>query len=557
MPLLARPATIPLAARIPSPQPWSPSHAPAASLGAPFANLANITSALLPKLSPLLPPGLQSYLDTSVDTVSTALANSSSYIESATGIPPSALYGTVAGVVILGAAARTVAGRKSGAPPDANQSASAAADAASKVSRNKKRKAAKKPKKESEEEAAAAPPPPPVKEDTSASKKGKGKNKKNSKKNSKNQKGTEETEDMRRYGWSNGQHVLSPLSSTLGQGGVPEITDDDYDYITSDDLRRNANNHYGQRSPSSVAGGSDFRTASTSGYDNDNDDEITGIPREDVLLLRRGSTVEKEYFPAYSIGDGKLNVRDVRERVEMIYKLEEDEMLEVRLRYKGKLLDDDLQPICRYGVKNNSELTISLPGDEPDIAYAQQRAPKSPVSSSYNTKPSKTSRPRSPKASGGPSASTGNLDVPSRGRGDRQGGSASRAHSAASGASGVSGVSGASGASGASAAIANIAKMAPPKAVPGSPMDKLNNIAQHYADKLQPLCDEFLAHPPSDSKRRSDEYRKISETTFQHVLLKLDEVDTGGDDAVRARRKALVNEVQETLRQMDLKVKDK
>ena len=520
--------------------------AAAASLGSPFANLANITSALLPKLSPLLPPGLQSYLDTSVDTVSAALANSSSYIESATGIPPSALYGTVAGAVILGAAARTVAGRKSSAPPSASQFASTAADAAAKVSRNKKRKAAKKPKKETEEEATAVPPPPPVKEDASANKKGKGKNKKNSKKNSKNQ---QETEDMRRYGgWPNGQHVLSPLSSTLAQGGVPEITDDDYDYITSEDLRRNANNHYGQRSPSSVAGGSDFRTATNPGYGNDDDDEITGIPREDVLLLRRGSVVEKEFFPAYSIGDGKLYVRDVRERVEMMYKLEEDEMLDVRLRYKGKLLDDDEQPICRYGVKNNSELTVSLPGDEPDIAYAQQRASESPVAGSYNTKPGKLGRPRSPKASGGPSASTGNLDVPSRGRGDRIGGSSSRAHSAASGAS---------GASGASAAIANITKMAPPKAVPGSPMDKLNNIAQHYIDKLQPLCDEFLAHPPSDSKKRGDEYRKISETTFQHVLLKLDEVDTGGDDAVRARRKALVNEVQETLRQMDLKVKDK
>lgn len=517
--------------------------AAAASLGAPFANLANITSALLPKL-PLLPPGLQSYLDSSVDTVSTALASSSSYIESATGIPPTALYGTVAGAVILGAAARTVAGRNSGASSSAN--ANESADASNKVSRSKKRKAAKKTKKEIDDDtaaaaAAAAPPPPPVKENTATNKKGKGKNsKKNAKKNSKNGKDDKETEEMRRFGWSGQQPALSPFSSNLGQDGVPVIHDEDYDYITSADLHNNS--HYGQRSPSSAAGASDFRTTSNAMYGADDDDDITGIPREDVLLLRRGNTTEKEYFPAYSIGDGKLYVRDVRERVEMLYKLEEDEMLEVRLRYKGNLLDDDNQPICRYGVKNNSELTISLPGDEPEIAYTQH----APISNAKSGK----NRPRSPKAAGGPSASTGNLEVP-RGRRDKQGDGSSRAHSVASGASA------ASGATSLSANIAKIASTAPPKSIPGTPSEKLDVIAKHYAVSLLPLCDEFLAHPPADSKTRTDDYRKISETTFQHVLLRLDEVDTGGDPNIRARRKALVNEVQEKLRLMDLKVKAK
>jgi hypothetical protein len=38
---------------------------------------------------------------------------------------------------------------------------------------------------------------------------------------------------------------------------------------------------------------------------------------------------------------------------------------------------------------------------------------------------------------------------------------------------------------------------------------------------------------------------------MQQVLLKLDEVDTGGDTDIRARRKDLVNYVQAALKEID------
>ncbi|CAK7203744.1 hypothetical protein SEUCBS139899_006491 [Sporothrix eucalyptigena] len=464
--------------------------AAAASLGAPFASLANITSALLPKL----PPGLQTYLDSSVDSVATVLASSSSYIQSTTGIPPTALYSTVAGAVLIGAAARTVSTRKT---PSAN--GKQATGGAPKLSRNKKRKAAKKNKKD-----AAAD----------------GNN------------GTDDKDGMRRYGWSTGQQ-LSPFTSSLSQEGVPDVTDSDFEYITSDDLHHGHNHNHGTQASTfdygvtgSRTGGSYFRPP--------DDSNINDIPQEDVLLLRHGNDVQEEYFPAFSIGDGKLFPEDVRDRVQLIYDLSDAQTKRVKLYYKGRLLKNDDQPVCVNGVKNNSELLVVLPGEE------LEAKPKSP------TKKGKagSSRPdRSPKQSG-PSASTGNLEVPSgRGRPDQKTGSSSRAHSAASGLSGASGAS----------RISNISSIQPPQIGQGTAMEKLNKIAQHFEANLLPLCDDFLENTPTDPKKRLDEYRKISETVLQHTLLKLDEVDTGGDDATRTRRKALVNKVQDVLKQMDAK----
>lgn len=452
--------------------------AAAASLGAPFASLANITSGLLPKL----PPGLQTYLDSSVDTVATALANSSTYIHSTTGIPPTALYSTVAGAILLGAAARTVTARKSSSSKPTNIAKGP------KLSRNKKRKAAKKGKKE----------------------------------------GAEDKDGMRRYGWSTGQQ-LSPFTSSLSQEGVPDVTDDDYEYITSDDLHNR--NLGAQSSPfeygvtGSRSGGSYFRPP--------DDDNLNDIPQEDVLLLRHGNEVKEEFFPAFSIGDGKLFIEDVRDRVQLLYDLSDAQTKRVKLYYKGKLLKNDEQPVCVNGVKNNSELLVALPGEE------LEAKPKSPTKKGKPAKPD-----RGPKQAG-PSSSTGNLEVPSRGRPDQKAGSSSRAHSAASGVSDTSGAS----------RISNISNIPPPQTTQGSAMEQLHSIDTHFETKLLPLCEEFISNPPSDPKKRADEHAKISETVFQHVLLKLDAVSTGGEDATRARRKALVNKVQDVLKDVDSKVK--
>jgi hypothetical protein len=92
---------------------------------------------------------------------------------------------------------------------------------------------------------------------------------------------------MSRYGWSS-RPQLSPYSSNLD--GPPHVTDEDYSYITSQDLH-------------------DADTFSSSG------------PEDDVLFIKSKGTQFDARFPAYSIGDGKLHVRDVRDRVGLMLEL--------------------------------------------------------------------------------------------------------------------------------------------------------------------------------------------------------------------------------------------
>ncbi|OAA56548.1 bag domain containing protein [Niveomyces insectorum RCEF 264] len=514
-----------------------------ASSGVPFAHLANITSVLLPKL----PAALQAYLDTSVDCVATALAHSSSYIQSTTGFPPTALYSTVAGALVLGAV-RTVVARK-GAPAgkgsnsknsnaaSTNTTTASNGNTLSKAAKkNNKRKAAKKAKNQGDPATATATATTTTTASTT-----------DNNNNNKTRTG------MRRYGWSLGGQQLSPFTSTLSQDGVPNVTDDDFEYITSEDL--NNNRTYEPQSPvtdHSATGSSYFRPP------NEVDDDLNDIPQDDVLLFRHGHRIAKEFFPAYVIGDGKLLVDDVRDRVQLIYKLSDAQTQRAKLYYKGKLLKDGAQPLCVSGVKNNSEILVTFPaegdvaspssGDLAGGSSASDGYPHPP--SQHQPAPKKGNKGRRgdrspPQPAASSSSPSGGLEVPGRGRSDQKKGSSSRAPSAASGVSGMSGASGVSG----------LSAISMPPALPGSPMEKLNNIALHFHTKLQPLCDKFVAQTPTDAKKRGDDHRRISETVMQQVILKLDEVDTGGDDAVRSRRKELVNQVQDALKEMDAKLK--
>ena len=65
------------------------------------------------------------------------------------------------------------------------------------------------------------------------------------------------------------------------------------------------------------------------------------------------------------------------------------------------------------------------------------------------------------------------------------------------------------------------------------------------------MCAQFVLEPPSDKKKLEDEHRKISESVMQHILLKLDGVETDGIAEIRTRRKELVKEVQEALKKID------
>lgn len=329
---------------------------------------------------------------------------------------------------------------------------------------------------------------------------------------------------MSRRGWSSNERGgLSPYTSSLGdgRGGIPEVTDEDYSYITSEDLE-GVHDMDGGRYGRAPAAGSGHYTRSAGG-------PALVIDDDDILLIKHKGVTYPEHFPAYSIGDGKLLVGDVRERVQMIMKLSDRRTRKIKLLYKGKQLKDDAEPVYNFNVKNNSEIMVVLPepGDD-DSSSDSEEVVVVGQEDDGRSGSKKKSKKRKSKKKGGRSTSSSpresNLEVPGGG-----GAGTSRPQSPASAVSGAS-------------------------AAASGPLEKLNAINSHFTTKLLPICVQFTASPPSDPKKRQDEHRKISETIMQQVLLKLDEVETNGEEEARARRKELVRTVQEVLKGLDGKL---
>ena len=349
--------------------------------------------------------------------------------------------------------------------------------------------------------------------------------------------------------WPSGGRY-SPFTAPA-TGPPPIVSEDDYHYLGPDDVdtprAHRPNDAYGFSQPR-------------------NSTRVETAPHNspDILVLKHRGTTYPLHLPAFSIAEGDLRVGELRRLAAKETKTEDSRR--VKLLYKGKILKDDARACREEGLKQNSELMCVISeaaslGSREDVESSDSAdseemmenglgGPRIEVDGTVRGGDSRTKRKirrggRRKKSSNrdgslGPSSTSTHRDsefraptdpLPPRGTSPtRRSASPSRPLPASN------------------AAPASI-PTSPPK--PRTPHETLDAISQTFNTTFVPKCLQFTSQPPSDPKARDLEYKKLSESILAQIILKLDAVETEGDEGLRAWRKRLVKETQEMLTELD------
>ena len=85
-----------------------------------------------------------------------------------------------------------------------------------------------------------------------------------------------------------------------------------------------------------------------------------------------------------------------------------------------------------------------------------------------------------------------------------------------------------------------------------TPSEELEFLSHKFLTELVPQGLEFINGVPEDTNKRDLEYRKISETILDQILLKSDAVEAEGDETIRNTRKSLAKEVETFLKDLEI-----
>ncbi|KAJ5911448.1 uncharacterized protein N7473_000751 [Penicillium subrubescens] len=303
---------------------------------------------------------------------------------------------------------------------------------------------------------------------------------------------------------------------------APQVRDDDYSYITPE---------YIVDPPSQPARyGAQYEAGAAEN-------------EPDIICLKHRGTIYPLHFRAYAIDDGLLTVGDLRHTAAA--KMGASNPNQIRLLYKGNLLKDDARTCKAEGLKQHSQVLCvvseagsNTPSDLSDYDSAHADIPViRPGSSSSLVDGDDAPGPANP-----PSKKKNNKKK------KKKGGKRSEERLAPE-------------------TLAPSPSLAPPRptsaghsAAPSpspsmktlkTPLDQVTALTEYLKRELIPLCDEYLADPPTDPKKREFEYRKLSETILAQVMLKADGIEPDGNETVRNARKALIREAQASLNRLD------
>ncbi|KAI9752698.1 MAG: hypothetical protein M4579_005536 [Chaenotheca gracillima] len=84
-----------------------------------------------------------------------------------------------------------------------------------------------------------------------------------------------------------------------------------------------------------------------------------------------------------------------------------------------------------------------------------------------------------------------------------------------------------------------------------SPADLLVECEMDFFDNLLPPCQRFVDHPPVDPKYREFDQKFLIDSVERTVILRLDEIQTPGDDDSRQRRRNLIIKAQKIIHEME------
>ncbi|KAI9663980.1 MAG: hypothetical protein M1821_007471 [Bathelium mastoideum] len=292
----------------------------------------------------------------------------------------------------------------------------------------------------------------------------------------------------------------------------------------------------------------------------------------DVLVLRHKKNSYPVHFPAHSISSGELRIADIRASAG---KKTGGSTQRIRLYHKGRNLKDDHRLARDEGLHNASEILCSVgdasssregsassssdnnadgssstddDGDGADLDVAMTHDSSLADGSAAEDKPKRRRHRRSGKKK---SSGRGKLRKPAPPSSSL---SASADHLEPPPPQ-PSLAPPYPGASSKSSSPHRAPSPQPPAAGAGrrtlqTPHEKLDALADALA-QLTPGARAFLAEPPQEPARREFEYKKLTETILAQILLKVDGVETEGDEGARARRKELVREAQGWLDRLD------